>query len=269
MRFIMKEVINHLNNHYNWALEDTNSTEFYLHIRDYIDIIIKTPELSSILSSESNHIKNKIIEINNDPLLNFNLKEESIDRLKHAVLYSDYIYLFSNVYSPVEDHNRGIKYHSKQTEINFFYISGLENIPENQRSIYTDSFSLYKEKVKNRFINLHNRLIELIEEKEPKNKSKFLFDPNTGYFKYKKTEGTLSPKSKELKFLNCLWLSPSHQASYEELLNKKEKATSYDKNMLTEIIKSLKRKLNILPKKANCNPDIIKSVSKYGYKLNI
>lgn len=265
----MKELIIHLNNHYNWALGETNSTEFYLHIRDYIDIILKNPELLSIISNESNSVKNKIIEINNDPLLNLNLKEESIDRLKLTGLYSDYVYLFSNVYSPIEDYNRGIKYHSHEAETNLYYISGIENVPENRRPSCAQFFITHKKKCEYRFINLHNKFIKLIDEKEPKNKLKFLFDPNTGYFKYKKTEGTLSPKSKEFKFLNCLWLSPSHQASYEELLNKEEKATSYDKNMLTEIIKSLKRKLNILPKNLNSNPDIIKSISKYGYKLSI
>jgi len=265
----MKEVINHLNNHYNWALGENNSTEFYLHIRDYIDIIITTPELSTIFSEEAINIKNKINEINDDPLLNFNLKEESIDRLKMTGLYSDYIYLLSNVYSPIEDHNRGVKYHSKQTENNLFYISGIENIPKDQRESWSNSFSKHKEDVENRFISLHNQLINLIEEKVPKNKSNFFFNPQTGEFKYYKTEGILSPKSREFKFLKVLYTNSDYQATYEELLNKEEKANSYDKNMLVETARVLRRKLNIRTGKKGGNKNIIKSISKYGYKLSI
>lgn len=265
----MKELIIHLNNHYNWALGETNSTEFYLHIRDYIDIILKNPELLSIISDESNSVKNRIIEINNDPLLSLNLKEESIDRLKHTGLYSDYIYLFSNIYSPIEDHNRGVKYHSKQTENNLFYISGIENIPKDQRESLLNSFFKHKEDVKNRFISLHNQLINLIEEKVPKNKSNFFFNPQTGEFKYYKTKGIFSPKSREFKFLKVLYINSDYQATYEELLDKEEKANSYDKNMLVETARVLRRKLNIRTGKKGGNKDIIKSISKYGYKLKI
>ena len=92
---------------------------------------------------------------------------------------------------------------------------------------------------------------------------------NTGEFKYHNTAGYFSSGSKELAFLKILYMSPTHQATYNELCGRPEILFSNDKLNLNETIKSLKRKLNIIPKTKGSNPNIIKSVPKYGYRLEL
>ena len=113
---------------------------------------------------------------------------------------------------------------------------------------------------------------ELAKIKEPiKNnlETEFYLNIDTGDFRYHKINNVLSPKSREFRFLKTLYSAPDHQATYKELSGNPETVSKNDKIMLTETIKIVKRKLGILPKNKFSNPDMVKNISKYGYKLDI
>lgn len=274
MQFIMNEVIDELNHHYKCAFKEGTQLHFYQHVYSYIEIILNNPILSSIISEQAEKLKKELNDIIENPLISSKLREELLERAKNYSVYSSYFNLYTRVYLPILDNNNDVKLNEEMSN-NLFYVFGIEDLDERQQSTYKWSFDNHINKAKELFTFLHTNLIPLIEQNDAKKIIKkkdidFSFDSNTGKYKYRKTEGTLSPKTKEYIFINALYLSKNHQANYEELLGGDiEKASKYSKKVLADTVRDIKRKLNILPKEKGSNPNIIKNVSKYGYKLDI
>lgn len=270
----MDKFISGIKSHYEMTLKSGSGLPFYDDINHYLSCVIKTSELYAVITEEYTKLKNELKGIEENPFLSFSVKEDMVDQAKKLSLYTDYLALYKAIYLPFQA-NDSESILGEESSKALFYLGGIEKIPEREHLFWKDSFALNLKINQKHFTDLHFKLLTILEAKNKqsvKNKPvvDFHFDPNTGEFRYNKIEDILSPKSREFKFLKILYLASNHQATYEELCNKEEKATSNDKNILTETVKILKRKLGILSKTAkHKNKNIIKNLSKYGYKLEI
>ncbi|MEI7709123.1 MAG: hypothetical protein WCI76_00210 [bacterium] len=266
----MDKFIDVIKSHYEMALKSGTGLPFYSDVNHYLFYIIKTPKLYAIITDEYAKLKNELKEIKENPFLSSSAEEDILDQTKKISLYTDYIVLYKAIYLPFQaNDNESIL--SEENSKALFYLGGIEKVPEKERSFWQDSFASHFERNKKHFTNLHFKLLEILETKNKelvvKNKD-FDFDVNTGQFRYFKTKGTFSPKKKEFKFLKTLYFKNSHQATYAELSDV-DQASRNDKIKLTETVRNVKTKLGILSKTKHKNKDIIKTVSGYGYELDI
>lgn len=100
-------------------------------------------------------------------------------------------------------------------------------------------------------------------------KDKFTFSMNTGDFTFNKIKDNLGRASREYQVLSCLIAAADHQADFSTLIKSigLDGPTVSNKAVLSSIIKMIKYKLGILPKKPSSNPNIIHAVHKYGYRI--
>jgi len=97
------------------------------------------------------------------------------------------------------------------------------------------------------------------------------FNLKSGNFIYRKTSGTLSPKTQEFKFLASLIKARGRTAPYADLMKNVFPGSNYTSKVkrrdLQTIAKNVKMKLEILPKRKSVNPELIKNVAGHGYRI--
>ena len=130
--------------------------------------------------------------------------------------------------------------------------------------IKTDNFK--KEKIKkNDKKELKSDFIEIKGIKD-----KFVLNLENGDFTFNKTEGTFPLVSQEYKVIKKLIQSDSYQSDYENLVKSvwvNRNNSKASRNDLSLIIKKIKIKLCILPKKKSNNNDIFKNIKNFGYRI--
>ena len=109
------------------------------------------------------------------------------------------------------------------------------------------------------------------ETKEPKDTNPFKIDFVTGDFTFYKTTGNFPFGGKEFLVITTLYQTNSHMVSYLELIQSYntniEQATKAQKDDLYLVIRDIKKRLNISSEAETTNPDIIKNVKGFGYRL--
>lgn len=92
----------------------------------------------------------------------------------------------------------------------------------------------------------------------------------TGDYIYNKTKGNFNPKTQEYKLIYSLITDPDYQMDYGKLslgVFSEDKQICNKRRKLYDIVKNIHVKLNVLPKKKNNNPKLLKGVANFGYKL--
>ncbi len=161
---IMENLTNTLQSLYDTALQSEIDSVFYQSIHDYLDVLVKTPELSTLIEKESQKLKNKLREIKNDPVLPQRKKVKLIERTEQLSVYKDYINLYSTIYVPLEDQANGIDVDSNA----LYYILGIEALSEKDQAHVGWSFKKHHEDYEKYFKDLHAKLLPLIEKMEVK-----------------------------------------------------------------------------------------------------
>ena len=138
------------------------------------------------------------------------------------------------------------------------YFAKVELLP----SIFKE-FGLEKDKD-----NLERIKNDFIEIKGDKNK--FILNLKNGDFVLNEIKGTFPLVSQEYKVIKKLIKSESFQSDYEELVKSvwsNRNNSKASRNDLSLVIKKIKTKLNILPKKKSNNDDIFKNIKNFGYRI--
>lgn len=97
---------------------------------------------------------------------------------------------------------------------------------------------------------------------------------NTGDVTLGTKRESFNPESREFKVLKCLLHSPDFQANYKKLIsayseNYSELSLTSQKKDLVEIIRNVKNRLGILPKKTRVNNDIFENSKSMGYRIKV
>ena len=129
-----------------------------------------------------------------------------------------------------------------------------------------------KDNFEKNFLNLY-----LDEEDEDSlkidgKKGQIAFCLKTGDFIFNNLKGNLLINSHQYKFFEHLFLSEKNQSAYENLIKKIWKVktdNSTNRRELSDVLKKIKKSLNILPKGKNSKPDIFENMRGYGYKINM
>ncbi|OGI65875.1 hypothetical protein A3A95_00630 [Candidatus Nomurabacteria bacterium RIFCSPLOWO2_01_FULL_39_18] len=125
----------------------------------------------------------------------------------------------------------------------------------------------------NDFIKKNNKYINLpVSSSEfERTIGKLKINLKTGDFVYFNKKDNLVPNGQEYKLLYTLITSPTHQSSYEELLKNIIPNISPDSKInrmfIHTLVKKINVKLGILPKKKKHNPEFIKNIKRFGYRI--
>lgn len=290
-----------LQTRYQAVLESISDPLFYKNIHLYIDFIIKTPALYKIIEESDLEYGKKHSEIWRERK---NTEEEIDDqdfatrKLEFFNLYaSDFVTLFVRIYSPIEDYKTTDEPDYLQDPVALLMLRGIEWVksqnwhkrpiePNNrwskknlerynrwfdgQRGYYTNTLKQFHYE----FLGAIDGLKDESKEQKPepeKIKIPLMFNERTGDFTFFKTSGNFSPNSQEFKIFSILYCDKNQLAEYSPLLKvlfpNIEKFGKSHKFGLYTIIRNIKEKLGILPESKTSNPDIIKNIPKFGYRL--
>jgi len=96
------------------------------------------------------------------------------------------------------------------------------------------------------------------------------FNKENGDVKLGKVEGNLAPETNEYKVFLHLLESPSYMAKYTTLIELMSKGALLERLALDTVIRNIKMKLGILPKKKSKNKDIFQTLKNWkGYRLKL
>ena len=191
------------------------------------------------------------------------------------------------IYLPIEDYKNSGEPEIDQDPSAVLMIRGIDRIsPDYERK---SPIKWGKKKIRNlnkwfegkrpyyekELRQFHLLLIGALEQTsfEPKITSNTLLDFNrsTGDFTFLNTQGTLNPTTQPYKILRILMDSKDNQATYltlwQSLYPDAQEVSKTQKQLLSLVIRNIKEQFTILPKGENSNPDIIKNVPLYGYRL--
>jgi hypothetical protein len=292
-----------LQTRYQAILESTSDPLFYKNIHLYVDFIMKNPALAKIINDSDLEYSKKHSQIwreRKNTEEEIDVQDYATRKLEFFNLYaSDFVTLFVRIYSPIEDYKttddpdylqdpvallmlRGIEWvksrnwHKRPIEPNNRW--GKKNLERynrwfaGQRGYYTNTFKQFHYE----FLGAMDYLKDEPEEPEPKPekiKIPLTFNERTGDFTFLKTSGNFSPNSQEFKIFSILYCDTNQLAEYSPLLKvlfpNIDKFGKSHKFGLYTIIRNIKEKLGILPESKTSNPDIIKNVPKFGYRLTL
>lgn len=287
----MKDLIDSLNLRYETALKSSSDSLFYQNVHHYYDLVEKTPQLNDIVKNSQEEYADKHGDIwskKSSTEEESKIKNGLTNKLERFNLYALSAGINMCIYLPIEEYKNSTEIDREQDPNVLLMLRGIKNIPKEWADkkygphnrwerktleLYNKQYGGKRASYESELRQFHLLLVAEIEKTKVvtinKPTADFSFDTATGAFSYKKTDGTMSPKSREFHFLAVLYSSPTHQATHKELLLNADTVSKHDKITLAETIKVVKRKLGILPKNKYSNPDIIKSIPKHGYKLDI
>ena len=159
----MPTLAEQLKNLYDTANGSEKETEYYAHIYEYLDLVVQTPELSTLMSDEAKKLTARFEEIQHDPYLSEWGQEQLADRTRVESVYPKYMYLYMNLYLTVQDHLRGVR--QKNPEI-WAVLQGEENVPPEERKFMGGVFRYWRENFKNTFDQLHPQLLTVLQNKK-------------------------------------------------------------------------------------------------------
>lgn len=133
---------------------------------------------------------------------------------------------------------------------------------------------LKSQEVLNSFIKKYNKYINIPmpSSEFEKNIGKLKINTKTGNFTYYNKKGIFPPKDNPYKLLMILINSNDYQMSYDEIFEKLYSYLSKDKSnrdKLYDLIRKINNILGVLPKNKKSNPEFIKNIKRFGYKLII
>lgn len=88
---------------------------------------------------------------------------------------------------------------------------------------------------------------------------------STGYVRLNAVANNLNPKGKEFKVVHILMTSDNHIATYAEIVGREPK--KIERRTIGFLVRNIKEKLGILPKKKAQNKDIFRIKRGHGYQL--
>jgi len=298
----MDSLIKELNKKYDAILDGfehrghVDSPAFYS-TYDYFCITEQQPIVRKILSEDVS-----ILEKNRQKILSGQMgteeKEVAITRLNEHSLSFCYGEIKNSVYLPISKYKTShplseigqgveigvgrvylwVTFLIKKLVKFYFIIRKQKNrlIEVRYREVIMNLEENFKnEKYETYVIRTHRELIaRLLAEGSfnpsvPDKNTVFRFNSETGECEYNNVKTNFSPESKEFVFLRALYLAKGNPVSYKDLVDPKYGVSAESKNVLSETIKSVKKKLGILPISKNSNKDILENVKKYGYKLSL
>lgn len=264
------------------AIENSDSDiECFKHIHSYLDYLLTTPELKSILDTEEADFYEKV-RFTKD-----NIKLEDLN------FYQSYfVPSYVRIYLPIEHYKNSHEPDEKQDPVALLLLYGL-NHPRIQKWVNGHEFFTKRERTKqlksywswfdgkrgeyvSEIKNLHLEIITaLSKQKEPglvqlKSETSLKLNLETGDFNYEKATGSFNIKSQPFKVLTKLYLAEGRTVPYLELIQclkpKAQTVTKPDKAALSTVIRNLKQYLGIL-NSTKPNEDIIHSEKLVGYSL--
>lgn len=280
----MKELIDGLNNRLEIALKSKTEREFYQSLYHYYDFVYKTPALRKILDKSEKEYSHEFGNIWDDKDKKYTeeelvIKRAEVYKLERFNLFALGCGILMRIYLPIDDYRNTNAPDNKQDPVAVILMKGvdyaikLKKWEKDELKSYNRWFegerNMYEAELRQFHLMFLEELSKIKKIAIGDKVNDFVFDHSTGYFEYWKNKGTMSPKSREYRFLNALYSSSLKQATYGELLGLDKDASSSDRIMLAEVVKVVKRKLGIGTKDKKGNPNIIKNISKYGYKLDI
>ena len=284
----MKNLIDALNTRYHISKESSDDKEFYMNIYHYIHLIETTPELKNIVEKEEREFRETTRGILNDTKISKEEKQKLISKTEKFSLYCFYINLEIPIYSPINDYITDPNPDHTQDPVALILTKGIENIATQKYNIKWDKKVLnsydkdYKSRRKNfehSLRQLHLMLLAILEKnsstetkkEEPKTMIPLKLNFRTGDFDFYKTKGTFSPSTQEFKILSLLLNSEDYQSDYLSLYQAIFPSTTEIRkahiDTLTQIVRNIKERLEILPKAKAKNFNIVKNLPKVGYRL--
>lgn len=283
---------------YQAVLESPTDSLFYRNIHAYIDLIVKTPELSAIVDESEEETREKHAKIwstHTEDENELDDREERTYKLEHFSLFgSHYVTLLVRIYDPLEDYMNTEELDRDQDPSVLIMLKGLKNVlakkwdktprgmlkwnPKNLKK-YNRWFDGQRKYYENELRQFHvDFLTEVwrhgdkeIIPRPPKNRIQLSLNPRTGDFAFHYTNSNFSPATPEFKVLSALYNDKDYQATYLALIQAYRPNITEDsksqKDDLYSVIKNIKEKLNILPASETSNPDIFQNIKNIGCRL--
>jgi len=288
----METLIHTLEIRYEAALKSSSDPTFYQNVHDYIDVVIKNPELAKIMDESENDylIKHSNLwrpHANDEKELD--RRSDETYRIERFSLYaSHYCTLLVRIYWPIEYYKNPLdEFEGRLDPVAMLMIRGLERTKEmklwsndylkshykwfdGQRKRYEDDLRQFHADFLTELYKTDSKTINkpaVVENPKPP----LVMNMRTGDFSFYKTTGNFSPVGQEFKVLRTLYEDKDCQASFLSLLQSYmpnlEKENKAHKDALYQVIRNVKEKLGILPEGKASNPDIFKTVKGFGYRL--
>jgi hypothetical protein len=286
----MNPLIESLRTRYQAVLESGSDSFFYQNLHHYFDLVEKTPESSHLLEESQREYAQKhgkLWEHRRYSEEEADKRAELTFRLERFNLYACSATIYVRIYLPIEDYKNSEEPEIKQDPAAVLMIRGMDKISPQYEKESPIKWGRKKLRVLNKWYDgkrpyyekelrqFHLLLVGALEHTSlppaPKFESVLDFDQNTGDFIYLKKKGTLNPATQPYKILRTLVDSQNTSATYltlwRSLYPEAQDVSKSQKQLLSLVIRNLKRELGILPEGTGCNPDIIKNVPKHGYRL--
>ena len=293
----MKELIDVLEIRYHTAIDSKYDSLFYHNVYSYVDWIVKNPKLNSVLEKMGNEYRSKNIKIWDGKT---NTKEDSEERSRQTTklerfdAYCFYTSFEVRIYWMLDEYYKTSEPDYAQNPCALLMLKGIKNIPRKEwsklKNELPNRWSLsnlkmynkwYEGQRKNYEIELKQFHTEFIAElTKTKNQNLpeinekltgFRFNPQTGDFSYFKTKGTIALGTNEFKIFSLLYsrigIFVDHLTIYKALNTNNIEVKKSQKSALSQVIRNIKEKLEILPKDKAVNPDIFENTPKGGYRL--
>lgn len=299
----MESFIANLKTHYSAVLESGSDGAFYQGVHDYIDYILRTPALATIINKSEEEYKNRHKEIWGDKPSatdrEADEKEEATHRLEHFSLYAaDYAILFARIYVWLEEYKNATEPDPRPYPAAIVMLRGINGIDtklwskktlEQYGKWYTGKRKMYENRLKNFHNSFMTELEKIPKQNDPVVKTEKItsapiainqpekptiplsLNLRTGDFVFYNTKGNFSPAGQEFKVLKALYNDKDYQATYLSLLQSYnpgiESVSKTHKSALSLVIRNIKQELQILPESKTSNPDVFKNYRNLGYRL--
>lgn len=294
----MKELLEILKTRYETTINSEYDSLFYDNVHAYVDWIVKTPELNNVLEKIEKEYRDKHIAIWEGKT---NTKEDSEERarqtqkLERFDTYCLFTLILVRIYWVLEEYKTTDEPDYAQDPKALLMLKGIKNIPRKEwsklKNGLPDRWSLsslksynewYDGERKNYETALRQFHVNFLAEIVKNNKDDILlssnkkipelyFDSKTGDFRYYQTTGTIKPNTDEFKIFSLLYGRIGIFVKHIELSRIIDaSATTISKSKRgshSQVIRNIKKKLNILPKAKSINPDIFENAPKEGYRL--
>lgn len=293
----MKGLLDILKIRYEAVIQSSNDSSFYNNVHEYIDWIVKNPELNEIIEISAKDYRIKHADIWDGKTGTFKDSEERTRQTykleKFSLYASSFCILESRIYFPLEDYKTTNDPDYAQDPAVFLMLRDIKDIPRikwgklknelpnrwNLKNLINLNkwYAGMREHYENQLKQFHTDFLTAIEKANkdnlPKinNKIPLLFNSRTGDFSYFKTKGKIALGTNEFKIFSLLYsrigIFVDHLTIYKALNTNNTEVRKSQKSALSQVIRNIKEKLEILPKDKAINPDIFENTPKGGYRL--
>jgi len=282
---------------YEAVIQSPTDTDFYNNVHEYIDWIVKTPQLNAVIEASAKEYRIKagqIWEGKTGEKKDSEERSRQMYKLERFNLYASvYCVLEGRIYFPLEDYKTTNDPDYAQDPAVFLMLKGIKDIPRkpwgklknempNRWSlknlvIINSWYAGMRKEYESGLKQFHTDFLTAVERvknnnlPEVNNKIPLRFNSKTGDFSYFNTRGTLALGTNEYKIFSLLYSNTGifvdYLKLYQVINNEINEVRKYHKETLSQVIRNLKEKLEILPKDKAINPDIFENTPKGGYRL--